>query len=402
VFCLTPAFLDAALRQYAFMIGGLRQVQRGLAARNVPFVLLFGPPEREIPAFVRKLSANVLITDFDPLMIKHRWKQMIKNAVNTPFYEVDARNIVPCWTASDKQEYAAYTIRPKIRRLLGEFLVAIPPVVTHPYSWSSGASGISWEQCMRALKVDRSVKPLEKPKPGEREAAGVLEHFLAVRIGKYHLWRNDPAEDAVSNLSPYLHFGQISAQRVALEVEKTNTAAEAKHDFLEELVVRRELADNFCYYNKLYDTPACFPDWAKHTLEVHRDDRREQLYELEQLEHAKTQDTLWNAAQAEMVVTGKMHGYLRMYWAKKLLQWTPHAEEAMRIAVYLNDKYELDGRDSNGYTGIAWALGGVHDRPWPERPVFGKVRSMSFNGCRKKFDVASYIRGVKEMVRGEK
>jgi deoxyribodipyrimidine photo-lyase len=227
--------------------------------------------------------------------------------------------------------------------------------------------------------------------PGEKAAAAILDHFLAKKLSAYESKRNDPTEDGVSNFSPYLHFGQISAQRVALEVQKKRVKKESKDGFLEELIVRRELSDNFCFYNPDYDRFTGFPEWAQKTLNEHRGDKREYLYSLEQFEAGKTHDDLWNAAQMEMVHRGKMHGYLRMYWAKKILEWTASPEEALEVAILLNDKYELDGRDANGYVGIAWSVGGVHDRAWNERPIFGKVRYMSYGGCKRKFKVKTYI-----------
>jgi deoxyribodipyrimidine photo-lyase len=199
-----------------------------------------------------------------------------------------------------------------------------------------------------------------------------------------------------SNLSPYLHFGQISAQRVALEVSSSSVEESPQQQFLEELIVRRELSDNFCYYNRNYDSIDGFPSWARTSLDKHAKDRRPYIYSLERFEHAETHDELWNAAQMEMIRTGKMHGYLRMYWAKKILEWTRNAADALKIAIFLNDRYELDGRDPNGYAGCAWSIGGVHDRAWFERPVFGKIRYMSYNGCKSKFDVESYIAEVKK------
>lgn len=198
----------------------------------------------------------------------------------------------------------------------------------------------------------------------------------------------------MSNLSSYLHFGQISAQRVALEVQPFIEYAESQKSFLEELIVRRELSDNFCFYNKYYDSFEGFPNWAKKTLNEHRNDKREFIYSLQQFEDAKTHDDLWNAAQIEMTTTGKMHGFMRMYWAKKILEWSASPEDALETAIYLNDKYELDGRDPNGYVGCAWSIGGVHDRAWAERPVFGKIRFMNYNGCKRKFDINSYIKKI--------
>jgi len=218
-----------------------------------------------------------------------------------------------------------------------------------------------------------------------------MKGFLEQGLSVYKARRNDPSLQGQSNLSPYLHFGQISAQRIVLEALQ-NPARKASRDaFLEELIVRRELSDNFCYYNSQYDRFGGFPAWARKTLDEHRKDKRPYLYTLKQLENAATHDDLWNAAQIEMVKQGKMHGYMRMYWAKKILEWTGSPEEAIEAAIFLNDKYELDGRDPNGYAGIAWSIGGVHDRAWGERPVFGKVRYMSRAGSRSKFDINKYI-----------
>jgi deoxyribodipyrimidine photo-lyase len=250
---------------------------------------------------------------------------------------------------------------------------------------------------MLALTADRSVSEVVWIRSGEREAHRALIKFIKHKLSLYQELRNDPAMDGQSNLCPYLHFGQLSAQRIALEVMKADAAKEVKDAFLEELIVRRELSDNFCFYNHDYDSFAGFPDWAKKTLDKHRKDLRAYIYSREQFENGETHDGLWNAAQMEMVKRGKMHGYMRMYWAKKILEWTPSPEIAIETAIYLNDKYELDGRDPNGYTGIAWSMGGVHDRAWNERNVFGKVRFMSYNGCKSKFDIKRYIERINSL-----
>jgi deoxyribodipyrimidine photo-lyase len=213
-------------------------------------------------------------------------------------------------------------------------------------------------------------------------------------LSRYGAQRNDPTLDAQSHLSPYIHFGQLSAQRIALEVFKADAGEEVKDTFLEELIVRRELSDNFCYYNLDYDNTNGFPAWARKTLDEHRKDPRDYLYSRDQFEQAETHDDLWNAAQREMAKRGKMHGYMRMYWAKKILEWTPSPEIALETAIYLNDRYAIDGRDPNGYAGIAWSIGGVHDRAWNERMVFGKVRYMSYNGCKSKFNIKRYIERI--------
>jgi deoxyribodipyrimidine photo-lyase len=252
------------------------------------------------------------------------------------------------------------------------------------------SDSIDWESVYNSLKVDDKVKPVNWLKPGEGAAHKALKKFIDSKLDIYDDLRNDPNADALSNLSPYLHFGQISAQRVALIVSSLANHPSAE-SFLEELIVRRELSDNFCYRTPDYDSFKGFPDWAKKTLNEHRKDEREFVYSLKEFERAETHEDLWNAAQKEMVNRGKMHGYMRMYWAKKILEWSSSPEEALKIAIHLNDKYELDGRDPNGYTGCAWAIGGLHDRAWAERPVYGKIRYMNRNGAKRKFDIDKYI-----------
>jgi deoxyribodipyrimidine photo-lyase len=392
VFCLAPTFLDATVRHYGFMLKGLKEVETRLAELSIPFFLLTGEPGAEIPKFAAEHTIGTLITDFDPLRIKEDWKAQVAARLAAPLYEVDGRNIVPCWVASTKQEYGAYTLRPKIRRTLPEFLTEFPTPRRHRVAWKGPMPRADWHRAETSLRVDRSVPEVNWLTPGEKAAREVLNHFIEHKLSAYPERRNDPTEDGLSHLSPYLHFGQISAQRVALEVRKGgNAGSAAREAFLEELIVRRELADNFCFHNPDYDRFAGFPAWAQKTLNDHRPDRREYLYSPEDFEAGRTHDSLWNAAQIEMVRRGKMHGYMRMYWAKKILEWTESPEEALRIAIYLNDRYELDGRDTNGYVGIAWAVGGVHDRAWRERPIFGKIRFMSAGGCKAKFDVGAYI-----------
>ena len=394
IFCLVPEFLNATQRQYSFMLKGLQEVENNLAGKNIPFYLLTGSPESVVVEWLRINDIRVLVTDFDPLRIKREWKDGISERINIPFYEIDAHNIVPCWVVSQKQEYGAYTIRPKIHRALEEYLEKFPKLKTHSIPWKKKVAKIDWNEVMRALTTDRSVSEVVWIRPSEREAHRALVKFLEHKLSLYQELRNDPAMDGQSDLSPYLHFGQLSAQRIALEVIKADAAKDVKDAFLEELIVRRQLSDNFCFYNHDYDSFAGFPDWAKKTLDKHRKDLRAYIYSREQFENGETHDDLWNAAQMEMVKRGKMHGYMRMYWAKKILEWTPSPEIALETAIYLNDRYELDGRDPNGYAGIAWSVGGVHDRAWNERNIFGKVRYMSYNGCKSKFDVKRYIERI--------
>lgn len=389
-FCLVPEYLGATSRQYDFMLQGLQQLESDVRAKDIPLVLVAGQPGRTVPTLIRRHRAATLVTDFSLLRINRRWQRDVLARADIPVYEVDAHNIIPAWIVSDKQEYAARTIRAKIHRLLPEFLTPFPKLRKHPYL-SRGVRPVNWKKVWSGLHVDTSVAPVDWCLPGERAANKVLRHFLRHRLSRYAIERNDPTQRAQSDLSPYLHFGQLSAQHVALAVEQSTTDATCRASFLEELIVRRELAENFCLYNNDYDRVDGFPAWARRTLQEHIADPRPALYTREEFELARTHDDLWNAAQREMVLTGKMHGYMRMYWAKKILEWSPAPEEALNTAIYLNDKYGLDGRDPNGYAGIAWSIGGLHDRPWSEREIFGKVRYMNFNGCKRKFDVKKYI-----------
>ena len=388
VFNLVPEFSEATLRQYDFMLRGLKETHHKLKNTNIPLHILTGNPADNIPEFIKQNKCGALVTDFDPLKIKREWKNKVEQKINIAFYEVDAHNIVPCREASHKQEYAAYTIRPKINKLLPEFLDEFPELEKQK---EIDIPDLDWAKFYDTLEINRKVKPVKWIEPGSSAAHKNLDDFLKNRIERYPDYSNDPNRDAISHMSPYLHFGQISAQRIALEVNRAEVSDKSREEYLEQLVVRKELTDNYCFYNENYDSPAGFPDWAKQTIKKHNEDQREYIYTQEKFEKAQTHDPLWNAAQKEMLIKGKMHNYMRMYWAKKILEWTESAEDAFDIALYLNDKYEIDGRDPNGYVGVAWSIGGVHDRAWKERPIFGKIRYMSYKGCARKFDVEEYI-----------
>lgn len=395
VFTLTPSYPMANRRHYSFMLGGLQEVERNLAALNIPFRLILDDnPSAAFEQHVRHSSIGLVVSDFDPLRLKRRWVEAINQIEGIAHYEVDAHNIVPCRWVSQKVEFGAYTIRPKIKRALAEFLTEFPSLKRQEGAPPLSMQPTDWQQVEASIHADSSVKPIGWLEPGEASAIRCLDHFIEQKIDGYSERRNNPTLDGQSNLSPFLHFGQLSAQRVAIEVSRRAAASPDSEAFLEELIVRRELSDNFCFYNPHYDSADGFPDWAKKDIEQHRGDPREIVYSTEQLEQGLTHDQLWNAAQAEMVKRGKMHGYMRMYWAKKILEWTPSSEEALATAIYLNDRYSIDGRDPNGYAGIAWSIGGVHDRAWFPRPIFGKIRYMSYNGCRSKFDVKAYRRMV--------
>ena len=397
IFCLVDDFLNASGEQFSFMINSFPDLEKKLAAKNIPFIILKGKPEKAIPPFIKRNNAGMLITDFDPLRIKNSWKNSINELIDIPFLEVDAHNIVPCRYVSGKKDFAARTFRPKISSKLPEFLIEYPDIsniIFDKDNMTIFSSNRSRNNQEIYSSYDQKYKLFD---PGENASYKILNDFIDNKLNDYATKRNKPSEDVLSNLSPYLHFGHISAQRIALEIKKAHASKNSKDAFLEELIVRKELSDNFCFYEKNYDNFDGFHDWAKKTLNDHRSDHREYLYSEDVLENAETHDDLWNTAQKEMLITGKMHGYMRMYWAKKILEWSKSPEKAMETAIYLNDKYQLDGRDPNGYTGIAWSIGGIHDRPWQERQIFGKVRYMSYNSQIKKIDLDKYNEKIKSL-----
>ena len=397
VFVLSPRHRSASFRQSSFMLKALGISAQKAAGLGIPFYLLTGDPAKVLMDFMKENDVGTLVTDFSPLREHRQDIKRLSNIIEGAFHEVDTHNIVPVWSASNKREFAAYTIRPKIQRQLGEFLQEFPHLKKHPIAWSKHVPIIDWDSLPAGMTTDWTVAATTRLIPGETAARAVLDNFLNEKLSLYDDRRKDPNADAQSNLSPYLHFGQIAPQRVALETQRHGDNIPSQESFIEELIIRRELSDNFCYYSDQYDTFAGFPDWAQKTLNEHRFDPRPYVYTHDQFEHAETHDELWNAAQREMVHTGKMHGYIRMYWAKKILEWSATPEDALSVAIDLNDRYELDGRDPNGYAGIAWSIGGVHDRAWGERDIFGKIRYMSYDGCRRKFDVPAYIRRMAEI-----
>ena len=400
VFGLTDEFPEANLRHYAFMLEGLRQAQAALARRGVQLVVRRQSPGQAAIDIAR--DASMLITDVGYLRIQKKWRQHVADNARCFVVQVETDAIVPVEIGSGKEEYAAATLRPKIHRQLDRFLV---PLKTTPLRRDSlglrlgGVDLSNVEALLADLRVDKSVSPVDTHTPGTMQAKRRLKRFIAERLKDYPTLRNDPSLDCVSHMSPYLHFGQISPLYVALQIAGARgVGRQAKDAYLEELIVRRELSLNFVHYNRRYDSYRALPAWARTTLADHRRDRRPVRYSADDLEHARTDDPYWNAAQREMVLVGKMHNYMRMYWGKKILEWTSSPQQAFRIALRLNNKYELDGRDPNSFAGVAWCFG-KHDRPWSRRPIFGTVRYMNAAGLRRKFDIDAYVRKVEQLER---
>jgi deoxyribodipyrimidine photo-lyase len=394
-FGLAEKFPEANLRHYAFMLEGLEEVRKGLYDRGIQFVLMRRSPELAATALAEE--AALVVADRGYLRIQRQWRNHVAKNAPCTVIQVESDAVVPVETASPKEEYTAGTLRPKLQRVLGGYLVPLKERPVRKDSLSlrldADAEG-SYLPLLTQMKIDRSAPPVKYFPGGTARANALLEEFIAKKIRRYDDRHSDPGLDYSSHLSPYLHFGQISPLTVALRIaaEKSIPAA-ARQAFLEELIVRRELSMNFVFYNERYDGYECLPDWARKTLAEHAKDRREALYSSEQWEHARTHDPYWNAAQKEMVLTGRMHNYMRMYWGKKILEWSRSPEEGYRTALRLNNRYELDGRDPNGFAGVAWCFG-KHDRAWAERKVFGKIRYMNDAGLRRKFDMDAYLKKV--------
>lgn len=374
-------------RMMKFMLQGLHETATSLQQKNISFELLLGDPVATIIAYCKKVNAAAVVTDLFPLPIYTQWQKAAASQLSISLSLVDAHNCVPVWQASSKKEYSARTFRPRITQQLYQYVSDLPQIDTHPYG--KGLDHTDWQSISKNLEIDTTVLANTEFMPGTNAGYALAHNFITHALPDYLQKKNDPNQLGCSSLSPYLHFGQISAQRVLFLLNQLPDS-DSKLNFIEELVVRRELADNFCYYSDSVTSLAALPQWAQKTLRKHLADPREYTYPLQQFETAQTHDALWNAAQQQLLKTGKMHGYMRMYWAKKILEWSSHPQDALNTAIYLNDHYSLDGRDPNGYVGILWSIGGLHDRPWFEKPIFGLVRTMTANGLAKKFNTRQY------------
>ncbi len=421
VFGLMDNYPEASERHYAFMLEGLAETFQTLEKRGIGAFIGRGHPADV--ALKAGRDAALIVCDMGYLRHQAEWRAKVAEKAGCEVVEVESDVVVPVETASDHAEYMARTIRPKLLKRLDEFLQPVktvkprmnangceffrglgnpPRLGRHPSAGGDsppregwlclGKDGVGVDGLLQNLKLDRSVGAGSKFKGGTAAAKKRLKKFIAERLAVYEAHSNQPQTDDVSTLSPYLHFGQISPLYIALEIQK----ADPKSRFLEQLIVRRELAMNFVWFTPDYDRFSCLPDWAKLTLKNHAKDKREVLYSREQLEQSQTHDPYWNAAMTEMRVTGFMHNYMRMYWGKKVLEWSPSPEEAFETLLAINNNYFLDGRDPNSYAGVAWVFG-KHDTAWAERPIFGKTRYMNAAGLKRKCDIEGYVEKVKGM-----
>jgi deoxyribodipyrimidine photo-lyase len=402
-FGLTADYPDANARHYTFLLEGLRDVRAALIERGIAFELRLGSPDTVALELAR--DAAIVICDRGYLRHQKKWRHNVAERAARRVIEVEADVLVPVELTSRKAEVAARTIRPKILKLRNDFLVPLRKARVEvrteriAENRSADLSDIPW--LLNELAVDQSVKAVSRLRGGTKEAQQRVAAFITEQLDDYAEARREPAAEHVSFLSAYLHFGQISPLEIALAVAKADSADNDRRAYLDELIIRRELAINFVEYQADYDSFACIPAWAKDTLQHHRSDHRPYVYTEDQLVQAETHDAYWNAAMLEMRSTGYMHNHMRMYWGKKILEWSADPEQAFKTALTLNNRYFLCGRDANSYANVAWCFG-LHDRPWPERPIFGKVRSMTASGLERKVDIDAYVRRVDELCSAER
>jgi deoxyribodipyrimidine photo-lyase len=390
-FAPVPFYPHANLRHYRFLAEGIVDIADAVKKRNVGFVLRRFP-EHSLVRFCEEVKAALVVGDENPMREPESWRRAAAKKLKVPLWTVDADVIVPS-ILLEKEQYAARIIRPRLQRLLGRFLVK-PNNPHAKVAWQKPKGLLSLDARFDITKdwaLDRSVEPVSGFRGGTKEGLRLLKEFVENALAQYPTNRNKPETGGTSRLSPYLHFGHVGALTIALKVKKAKVPEKIKEIFLDQLITWRELAVNMVRFNPNYDNFECGEPWAHRTLTKHANDERPVLYSEKQMEDGETHDRLWNAAQRQMVTTGWMHNYMRMYWGKKILEWSRSPAQAYETAVRLNDKYLLDGRDPNGYAGIAWSIVGKFDRPWFERPIFGQIRYMSGASTGKKFDSKKYI-----------
>jgi deoxyribodipyrimidine photo-lyase len=399
-FAPVPFYPHANLRHYAFLAQGIADTAERARKRGIGFVLR-RYPEHSLLRFCQEVKASLVVGDENPMREPNHWRDLAAKKLTLPLWTVDADVIVPS-KLLEKEQYAARIIRPRLKQRLKEFLtpqfnIKAKTEWAKPRGLESLPDDGSLELTERWKDLDGSVQPVNSFRGGTNEALNLVRDFVTHKLGHYPERHGKPEIDGTSRLSPYLHFGHIGPHTIVRAVEESKAPRAAKDDYLDQLITWRELSINFVHFNPLYDSIESAPDWAHRTLSQHAHDQRPVAYSREQLEHAETHDDLWNAAQKQMLHAGWMHNYMRMYWAKKILEWSASPAVAYQTAVYLNDKYFLDGRDPNGYAGIAWSIAGKFDRPWFDRPIFGTIRYMSGNAAAKKFDADKYIQQMAEL-----
>ena len=393
-------FPHANLRHYVFLNQGLVDVEELLAERGVGFVVR-RPPHNALEKFLEEVQAAIVIGDENPCREPERWRQVLAGRIRMPYWTVDADVLIPS-NLYGKKMYALRIFRPHFQKAMPTYLVEPEQLkLHHEWKMPKGLETFSVKDDITKgwKNLDRSVGPVDSFTGGTKSALKLLHQFVQHKLAHYEVQRNHPETNGTSQMSPYLHYGHISPLTICLAVKKAADEGKAPRSaadsYINELIGWRELSINFVKYTPNYDQYECGEGWAQTTLREHARDRRDPTYTLEQMERGETYDEMWNAAQLQMTRYGWMHNYMRMYWAKKILEWSPTPQKAFEWTVYMNDRYFLDGRDPNGYAGAAWTIVGKFDRAWGERPIFGKIRYMSGASTGRKFDSKKYIRQIK-------
>ena len=396
---LRPDYPYASDRIHRFVLEGARDVAARLAERGIAHVFFLPRAPDEARGVVAKLAARarMVVSDDYPAFVVPAHNAAAAARAPCAFVAVDDCAVVPLALLS-KPEVAARTIRPKVTRALDEWLRPIvdpDPAVKPPRRLDLPFDPVDLAKAnlvelVASCAIDHEVPPAEGTPGGSREAGLRLDAFVRKHLGSYDTDHNDPSRAGTSGLSPYLHFGMLSARKAALEARSLGEAGPGLDAFLEQLLVRRALSFNFVRTRPDHAKWSALPDWAKATLKAHARDRRYAQLSVADLEEARSPDALWNATMNELRARGVIHNYARMLWGKLPLLWMRSPERAHAAMMHLNDKWALDGRDPNGYANVSWCFG-LHDRPWPERDVFGTVRTMTSASARKKLDFEGYI-----------
>jgi deoxyribodipyrimidine photo-lyase len=393
-FGLDPDYREATARSLRFLIDGLVDVTGGLARRNIGFTVRVGRPHA-IAAALAEDAASIVV-DRSYLREPRTWRMELASSAGAPVVAVESNVVVPVVFASDKREWAARTIRPKIQRSLDRFLTELSttPIKHTRLPRVESLDAGDRDALLVAAGVDDD--PSDHYRGGEYQAYAALRRFVDEGLDDYARAGTQVTAEWSSQLSMYLHYGHIAPTVIVRRVRDAGAPRASVDAFIEELVVRRELAHNYVWYESDYDRFAALPQWARSTLDDHRDDPREAVYTKAELEAAATHDRYWNAAMIEMRETGYLHNRMRMYWGKRILDWTNTPEYAFRVALELNNRYLLDGRDPNSYANVAWVFG-LHDQAFAERDVIGKVRPMTRSGLARKIDADAYVAYVEDL-----
>ncbi len=395
----------ASDRIHTFILEGVEEKRREFEKVGIRYLFYLqqdaGSPTNTVAKLARE--AALVVTDDFPCFIIPEHNRRVAERAEIAVHAVDSNGVIPM-SKFDKEEYAAYTIRPKIAKLLDKYLVPIAEETVDRTSlgididdsFETIVTADNISELVAGCDIDHSVSPSDRYHGGTTNGRKRLDAFIRDILCNYNEARSKPDRDGSSRLSAYLHFGFLSPVEIALAARESDATQESKNAFLEELIVRRELSYNMTRHNPRYDSLDALPSWVHRTMREHASDERGQIYSLEQLEAADTHDELWNACQREMVRTGEMHNYVRMLWGKNVIAWSPSYETAFETLVHLNNKYCLDGRNPNSYAGILWCFG-KHDRPWFDRPVFGTIRYMASHSTGRKFDSRRYIDWTKTL-----